>query len=341
MDKNILIVVSQIKKGGAQRAALLYKNGFEALGYKVTMFSLAGGNTNYKEGIIYGNGRASTSWFQMIKVTRRLKPDLVLSTQNYLNLFVIVTTHLLGYDSKKLILREANAVSTYSQFMRLAIWLIYPTKSLSLAITESIAESLRVLGRKNVITLPNPEENNTIITSKFDLDNKRFIYVGRLKRSKRVPELVEFLELNEIECHFTIVGEGVDFEILKEKVNDYKYVRVELQGYKSNWSEIIEEDQCVLYNSRYEGYPNVLSECLSYGLPVVSSYFVGGGFEMLSKNYNGLFSFDFTVDSKEEFMIILGEVSKYKSKNNLIELRPTSIVKKLVDYEKNLNSDAN
>ena len=40
-------------------------------------------------------------------------------------------------------------------------------------------------------------------------------------------------------------------------------------------------------------------------------------------------------------MIILGEVSKYKSKNNLIELRPTSIVKKLVDYEKNLNSDAN
>ena len=35
---------------------------------------------------------------------------------------------------------------------------------------------------------------------------------------------------------------------------------------------------------------------------------------MLSKNYNGLFSFDFTVDSKEEFMIILGEVSKYKVK---------------------------
>lgn len=103
-------------------------------------------------------------------------------------------------------------------------------------------------------------------------DNKKFnvITVGRFSQEKgidRVIEIAYILKCSNI--HFTLIGNGVNFDELKQKAIGLE--NVTFLGYQKNPFPYILSSDLYLLPSRREGYPTCLCEALALGKPIISS----------------------------------------------------------------------
>ena len=123
------------------------------------------------------------------------------------------------------------------------------------------------------------------------LENKRFIYVGRLSHLKGFDYLLncmgEFIKRN-IEWSFEIIGDGEyadklnAFMKLPEAKNRIRYIKSSSEVQKE-----LEQSSCMIMMSRHEGLPMVLIEAQVCGLPVISFDTETGPNEIIVDNKSG------------------------------------------------------
>lgn len=117
----------------------------------------------------------------------------------------------------------------------------------------------------------------TIDTSGFvyfpQKKRKEIIFVGRVDYTqKRVFRVVETWA--QLECHFpnwqlTIVGDGEERVNIEHMVRDLELKHVKFEGFQSPRS-YYERASILMLTSEFEGFPLVLTECMSFGVvPVV------------------------------------------------------------------------
>jgi len=128
------------------------------------------------------------------------------------------------------------------------------------------------------------------------------LYVGRYNFSKGPDILLRvFEEFSKTHENFKlkIVGSGWDKNQLPLKVKG----KVELMGNLYDLSEFYTNASALLFTSRTEGYPNVLAEACSFGIPVMATK--AGDAEIILKNY----PYGHIVSSEKEFISMLKELS--------------------------------
>lgn len=150
----------------------------------------------------------------------------------------------------------------------------------------------KVLGKKNIITIPNPIdiERNNKKAQEFDppLD-KYIIAAGRLVPVKGFDILIDAFKLieDQIPSHkLIILGEGHLRDELQEQIERNNLQgKVALYGFVNNVYPYFKHASMCVLSSRIEGFPNVLLQMMSQNERVVSTLSAGD-----IKNIEGIYT---------------------------------------------------
>ncbi len=139
----------------------------------------------------------------------------------------------------------------------------------------------------NSIILPEESQERENIHTPLSL-----LFVGRLSKVKRIDVIIKAIKKCDIDCLFTIVGDGEENDELhklttvlnvQEKVNFIGKVKPEdVKKYMIN-------NDILIMNSTLEGKPMTIIEALSYGMPVITTP-VGGIPSLVRDDENAIFT---------------------------------------------------
>ena len=159
-------------------------------------------------------------------------------------------------------------------------------------VTENLAKAMQNHGlkNKNYVVLPNVVDVNLFKPIEKNNSKVKIIHISCFEnKSKNISGLIDalsILESRDVEYQCVFIGEGIDFEVMKEyaaaKLNplNIRFTGL-LQGQKLA-DEMASGDFLVL-SSNYENMPVVILEALACGLPVVSTD-VGGIKEIVDES---------------------------------------------------------
>ena len=114
----------------------------------------------------------------------------------------------------------------------------------------------------------------------------RLLCIGRLTFQKNMQLLLSSLSLINIPVHLKIVGDGPDLAKLKEMIESQD-LNVEILPPVNDLSSYYLNADYYISTSRWEGFPNVIAESLSYGLPVIAFEQCAGMPQLIHEGVNG------------------------------------------------------
>jgi len=222
---------------------------------------------------------------------KSIDPRSILSFGEYWNSFVLLA--LFGLGQRVYVSDRSQPDKSLGVIHdRLRKWL-YPRAEGVIAQTRKAREIYRLIyPHSNMVSIGNPVR--TIRNGHNGKARENIVLsVGRLIRSKHHDELIRlFAEINDDDWKLVIVG----YDHLKQKNMDRLKLltrelgvedRVELTGKRNDIERFYLKSKIFAFTSSSEGFPNVIGEALSSGLPVVSFDCIAGPAEMVEDGVNG------------------------------------------------------
>ncbi|MBW2174070.1 MAG: glycosyltransferase, partial [Deltaproteobacteria bacterium] len=240
----------------------------------------------------------------LVSYLRREQPVALLAAKDRANQVAILARHLPGV-STRVVVRMGTTVSAAlagkSQMQKwlwyLPMRLIYPLADAIVAVSHGVAEDLsKITGLPidRIQVIPNPVivprlatlAGHSVAHPWFNENQVPVILgVGRLTRQKDFPTLIKAFATVRAErpCHLVIIGEGRDRPALERLAAGLGIEDdVDLPGFAENPYAYMSRAALFVLSSLWEGSPNVLTEALSLGVPVVSTDCPSGPSEILA-----------------------------------------------------------
>lgn len=181
----------------------------------------------------------------------------------------------------------------FSGFLRKATTKVFVKNAAAVTtVTENLAKAMQNHGlkNKNYVVLPNVVDVSLFKPIEKKNSKIKIIHVSCFEnKSKNISGLIDalaILESRNIKYQCVFIGEGIDFETMKEyvaaKLNPLNIRFTGLLQGQELADEMASGDFLVL-SSNYENMPVVILEALACGLPVVSTD-VGGIKEMVDES---------------------------------------------------------
>ena len=292
MKKNIIIVVSAMNLGGAQRVvSILCDHWSQEKNYKVTLISTyTGAKVNHyqvsndvstlhlSDSKIFAKNRFINLIWKLIELRRlilQLNPDVVISFLTRVN--VATSLSIIGLNTSLIICER-----TWTPFATLSKKLFWFYRILFKRAKEVIVQTDKSKGWLNQnfpmnrsTVIPNPvvyplplhNERSIKPDSLVHKDRKIILASGRMHKYKQFDLLIKaFNSLKDKHTHWELVilGEGEERLELKRLVDDLELgSRVNLPGSVGNISEWYERADLFVLSSAVEGFPNVLLEAIT------------------------------------------------------------------------------
>lgn len=130
---------------------------------------------------------------------------------------------------------------------------------------EVIYNSIKAVSERDVMC------NNNL----FDI-----IWIGKLVAIKNPRMLFEALKISNRIYDVQVLGAGN----LETSLKSYSSSSIQFRGNVNNVFNYIKQSKCLVLTSNSEGFPNVILEGMSYGLPVISTNCTSGPLEILNDN---------------------------------------------------------
>lgn len=303
--KRIYCLIDSLASGGAQRQMVGLASLLQNAGYVVRVVTyydipfyksfLKENRVDY-ESLTCGKGPINRL-FAIRRSIKRFKPDVVIS---YLDIPCILACLLKSFSKGwKLVVSERNTTQKESirdiiKFLlyRYADCIVSNSYSQNVYITTHHRE---LEGKCKVIT--NFVDTNYFYPGKGNINDRelRIIGVGRILRQKNIPVLIKAVKSVIDKGHRIHVDwYGAKFESYEECQN-----LIEQQGLEHHfefhepYNSIVEKYQCAnlfVLPSIYEGFPNVLCEAMSCGLPAIVSDICDNGIIMKQGENGYLFN---------------------------------------------------
>jgi len=294
MNKKILFVTSNLNIGGAQRFIVNLVNDlvedYEVYLLNVQKNNLLNFEDNLKDDVNYKviGKRALKSVWSLSNEIKRIKPDVIFSTQSYIN-SISVFSKILSRHNCKVIIREASIISELKDPIYWVAKIMYRYADRVIAQTSSVKENIIKnynCNPQKVKILPNYIDYELILQkaeSKKNIFKKRqnfiFLFCGRIEKVKNVDFLIDALRnVYKVgyEFEFWIVGDGSEKERLELEYVSNKYRFVKFLGLKKNPYPYMKVADCLLLASEREGFPNVVVESMALSSLVLINDFHGG-----------------------------------------------------------------
>jgi len=219
-----------------------------------------------------------------------LKPDTVLSFGNYWNSLVLLATRGLAFPIY--VSDRSSPVKNMGWLQNhLRIWL-YPRATGVIAQTTKAKECYDKLFRQsNYAVIGNPVRE--IPADETVARENTIVSVGRLIKTKHYDRMIRlFVELNRPDWRLVIVGGDAQKQNLMAELQELlaklgNPSNIELAGTQKDVEGYLRRASIFAFTSSSEGFPNVIGEAMSAGLPVVSYDCVAGPSDMIEDGENG------------------------------------------------------
>lgn len=226
---------------------------------------------------------------------KTINPDSILSFGEYWNNFVMLS--LLGLKFRIYLSDRSQPDKKLTHLHECLRKVLYP-KATGIIAQTSIAKNIfnRIFRNPNIKVIGNPvreicrdskNKTNTIIRENIVLT------IGRMIRSKHHDRLINiFARINQQDWKLVIIGED---HLKQNNMNHLKQLakklcveeRVVFTGKLNFVDEYYLKSKIFAFTSSSEGFPNVVAEALSAGLPVVAYDCIAGPSELIINGENG------------------------------------------------------
>ena len=224
------------------------------------------------------------------RTINKINPDAVLSFGEYWNNFVLLA--LFGQKKSVYVSDRCQPDKSLGSVHDKLRKILYP-KTNGVIVQTMAAKTIyeKLMPEAKIEVIGNPIELK-IKETKFDKENI-ILSIGRLINSKHHDQLISmFAELNIPDWKLIIVGA----DALKQ--NNYKKLfdliqslkcsdKVILAGNQKDVEMYYKKAKIFAFTSSSEGFPNVIIEALSFGLPVIAYDCIAGPSEIIQDGKNG------------------------------------------------------
>lgn len=281
------------------------------------------------------------------------KPDIVISSRDYLNLICILQNKILGVcfrhiPSVHVDYRAIPKKETFKDKMLLKIYrYFYGMTDMVVAVSHGVAENFvnrykynanKVKVIYNPVYDPSMYKNDGVILNEdfFEEGIPVIIGVGRFTSQKNFKLLVEaFSEVVKVRnSKLILLGDGTlkrDIEGLVKRLKIEE--KVWMPGFVSNPQAYIKKANLFVLSSDYEGFGNVLVEAMGTGITVVSTDCYSGPSEILQGGKYGILVEVGNVNELKE-AILEGLSNPFDSDKIVNRAKDFSIEKAAAIYQK-------
>jgi len=292
--KKIMLVVSSLGPGGAERVASILVNEWVSLGHEVTLVMTYSQDPQVfyridsKVEIIALRSTGAIKkilvlslinrFYNFRRVITKKRPDLIVSFLCQVNLATILAS--IGTGIPVIASEHINPVVDHNASW-IVKWLrkkLYPKAKIITVLTEDVVVPfLNQIPRiKRIAVLPNPIPPNLYDCAHVPIEMRSHVIcaVGRLCRQKRFDVLITVfakIAYRHPTWELHIWGDG---ELKGELTTQIKKIgmgkRIQLMGTSSNVWNHMGKSSIFALTSDFEGFPMVLLESMALGIPTVA-----------------------------------------------------------------------
>jgi glycosyltransferase involved in cell wall biosynthesis len=293
----VLLLIPHLGGGGAERVTALLAHGLSREKYEIHLGLVtqgeAGAEFALREVEVHALGahRVRAGAFRLLRLVRRLRPQLILSGMAHLNFMVLLLRPSFPRQTRILV-RQNSTASAAMEFGGLPFYtrflyrLLYRRADCVICQTTPMASDLaHELGipEARLVVLPNPIDIEAIRARvnvppshwpQPDSAGPHLLAVGRLSREKGFDLLLQALaRVRESfpSADLLIAGAGPEESSLKAQCRELGLESaVHFAGYVEQPAAFFPRASVFVLSSRHEGLPNALLEAAAGGLPIVA-----------------------------------------------------------------------
>jgi len=302
--------------GGVQRRLANMIKVWFSRGLEIQLITWRGGKCFYSQEIgnmvsivqLNGYNKLSTL-FLLWNHLRKFKPKIVMSTNHQSNIVLSWLSYLPDTGSKRFL----NVPNTFGASVKKdarekknklqQVKRFYPKNDGIIAISEGVRTDLlqnceldssliykifnASVSQENTKRAQEPVQHEWLNTTN---NEPVILSVGRLSPQKDQATLIKALAevQNVTPCKLIILGNGpLREELLSLAQRNGVKDKLDLPGFVSNPYAWMVKADCFVLSSIWEGFPNVLAEALSLGIPVISTDCPSGPAEILDQGKYG------------------------------------------------------
>ncbi|WP_250436285.1 glycosyltransferase family 4 protein [Hanstruepera flava] len=305
--RKIAFIIPSLQTGGAERVVVTLSNSLSTR-FDVTIIALYSSeifyalNPNVTVKFCSGTYKFNTNpitrvlnHFKLIKgiysIVKQNKIEVMIGFMTTPNVYAVIASKI---AKVRCIISERvhpNHIQA-SKFWGLIRKKIYPFTDYMVIQTQEIADYfssfIKVEKIKIILNPLNPE-----LLNKIQSDNKRenvILNVGRLDYQKNQDMLIRaFSNIERKDWKLFIAGDGSQKNNYLKLIDELNLTNsVELLGNIDDLSHYYNSAKIFAFTSRYEGFPNALTEAMAFGLACVSTDCPSGPSELIFDNKNGI-----------------------------------------------------
>jgi glycosyltransferase involved in cell wall biosynthesis len=309
---DISILASFSGEGGVERMVLNLVNAMADRGLGIDLLLIKTRSRHLDEihptvnRIDLGSGHTATSLLPLVRYLKRAKPPCLLVAKDRAGRMAVIARALAGAPNTRLVLRlGTNLTAAFAHkspwrlsLRKLPIRLLYPHIDCIVAVSEGVRQdTLAISGvaPEQVTVVRNPVITPRLIEAAAAasphpwLENTDYpvvLGVGRLTLQKDFTTLLHaFADLHKLRpCRLIILGDGRQRDNLLKLSQELGIAdALALPGFTPNPYAYMKRADLFVLSSRWEGSPNVLTEAMALGTPIVSTDCPSGPSELLDQ----------------------------------------------------------
>jgi glycosyltransferase involved in cell wall biosynthesis len=311
----IAVFVSFSGSGGVERMIVNLIRGFVDLGQKVDLLLVRAEGPHLERLpqevnlVDLGTDHTFLALPALSRYLRRSRPSALLAAKDRAGRTAVLARWLAGTDTRIVMRLGTNLSAAMADRPRLSGWLrfapirrIYPRVDRIVAVSSGVADDtarIARIPREHIWVIRNPVVTPELRKMAAEPCSHPWLQAGqppvvlgagRLQRQKDFPTLIRAFALvrRERPCRLIILGQGGDLGKLRALIAELGLTgEVDLPGFQTNPYVFLARADLFVLSSLWEGSPNVLTEAMALGTPVVATDCPSGPRELLSEGRYG------------------------------------------------------